>query len=62
VHISRDWEGNGPVTRVEETSRLKRFGWKKKDGRGPDREVRESCTKTRVGGRDEMVNSSFVLL
>jgi len=63
VHLSAREVGKGPMTRVEEASREKRlFRLEKDEGSGPEREVRESCTKTRERGRDEMVKAKFVLL
>ena len=51
------------MTSVDDTSRLKRFeSEERKEGSGPEREVWESCTNTRVGGREEMVKARFVLL
>jgi len=48
---------------VEETSKLKRLvSLDRDEGSGPEREVWESCTKTRVGGRERIVKARFVLL
>jgi len=63
VHISEMEPGNGPVTRVEDTSKLKRLvREEREEGRGPEREVCESWTNTKEGGREEIVKARFVLL
>ena len=48
---------------MEDTSRLNRLGsMEREGGRGPVRAVCESWMKTRVGGREDIVNVRAVLL